>query len=338
MKAFVIQGPGGLRDLNLIERPKPEPRRHEVVLRMLAASINYRDLEICRGTFRMKFKTPLVPLSDGVGEVVAIGADVTRAKVGDRVSTCYWQRWTAGPITMAEPATQHGGPIDGTASEYMAIDEQAVVPAPAHLSDIEAATLTCAGVTAYHALVPEGRLQAGETVLVQGTGGVSIFALQFAAAAGAKVIVTSSSDEKLARAKKLGAAAGINYRTHPEWSQQVLALNDGKGCDQIIELGGPNTFMQSLNCLKPGGIIHIIGYLGGTEGLINPLEIFVRQARVRGSAVGPRETFEAMVRSMAVNQIKPPVDRVFPWTELKAALAHLESGKHFGKIGLTFAP
>ena len=337
MKAFVIEGTGGLKDLNLIERPRPEPRRHEVVLRMLAASINYRDLEICRGTFRMKFKTPLVPLSDGVGEVFAIGPDVRRAKVGDRVCVCYWQRWTAGPIGMAELGTQHGGPIDGAASEFMAVDEQAVVPAPKHLTDIEAATLTCAGVTAYHALVPEGRLQAGETVLVQGTGGVSLFALQFAVAAGARVIVTSSSDAKLAKAMKLGAAAGVNYRTTPKWSAAVLAHNGGKGVDQIIELGGPNTFMQSLKCLKPGGIIHIIGYLGGTEGSINPLEIFVRQARVRGSSVGPRETFEAMIRSMEVNNIHPVVDRVFPWTDLKAALAYLESGGHFGKITLSMA-
>ena len=337
MKSFLITGPAGLSDLQLVERPTPSPRRHEVVLRMLAASINYRDLEICRGTFHTTFALPLIPLSDGVGEVVAIGEDVRRVKVGDRVCTAYWARWVGGGIHMSEVGTQRGGPIDGSAAEFIRIDEQACVHAPKHLTHLEAATLPCAAVTAYQALVPEGNLHAGDTVLVQGTGGVSIFALQFAVAAGAKVFVTSSSDAKLAKAKALGAAACINYRTTPEWSAPVLELTDGKGVDQVIEVGGPTTFAQSLKAVRRGGWIHVVGYLGGNDGLINPLDIFRRQAKVRGSAVGSRETFEAMNRSMEVNANRPQVDKVFPWTELKAAFAYLESGAHFGKIALHIA-
>ena len=337
MKAWVLDGAATMDNLQLAERPRPEPRRQEVVLRMLATSINYRDLEICRGSFRLKFPLPLIPLSDGVGEVVAVGDDVRRVKVGERVCTAYWERWVAGGIHMAEQGTQRGGPLDGSAAEYIRIDEQACIAVPAHLSNLEAATLPCAAVTAYHSLFPEGGLAAGDTVLVQGTGGVSIFGLQFAHAAGACVIVTSSSDEKLAKAKALGAAATINYRKVPEWAAEVQALTGHRGVDHVIEVGGPSTFMQSLKSVRRGGWIHVIGYLGGNDGAINPLDIFRAGAKVRGSSVGSRESFEQMMRVIEVSKIKPVVDKVFPWTDLKAAFAHLQSGAHFGKIALKIA-
>lgn len=337
MKALVIDGAYGLDNLRVVEQPVPKPRRQEVVVRVRAAALNYRDVEIVRGTYHTRFPLPLVPLSDGVGEVVAVGDDVTRVRVGDRVCSTFWQRWAAGSFDMAESSSQLGGPIDGLLSEYASLDEQGVVLAPEHLSDVEAATLPCAAVTAWHALVTEGALKAGESVLVLGTGGVSLFALQFAAAAGARVIVTSSSDEKIERAKALGAFAGVNYRRQLDWAEAVLDLTGGRGVDHVIEVGGPESFAQSLRAVRVGGQINVIGYLGGTEGTINPLDIFRRQVRVRGIPVGSRASFEAMNRAIQVNQLRPVVDHVYPWMEAASALRHVESGSHFGKVALQFA-
>ncbi|WP_134495842.1 zinc-dependent alcohol dehydrogenase family protein [Microvirga pakistanensis] len=336
MKALVIDGAYGLDNLRVVERPIPKPRRGEVVVRVRATALNYRDVEIVRGTYHTRFPLPLVPLSDGVGEVVAVGEDVTRVRVGDRVCSTFWQRWAAGSFDMAEPSSQLGGPIDGLLSEYARLDEQGVVLAPEHLSDVEAATLPCAAVTAWHALVTEGAIKAGESVLVLGTGGVSLFALQFAAASGALVIVTSSSDEKIERARALGAFAGINYRRQPDWADAVLNLTGGRGVDHVIEVGGPESFAQSLRAVRVRGQINVIGYLGGTEGTINPLDIFRRQVRVRGIPVGSRASFEAMNRAIEVNQLRPVVDRVYPWMEAVSALRHVESGSHFGKVVLQF--
>lgn len=335
MKAMVLDGAPGFDNLKLVNRPVPEPRRHEVVVKVKATALNYRDVEIIRGTYHTPFQLPLVPLSDGVGEIVAIGEDVTRFKVGDRVCGTFWQRWVAGGFDMAEPSYQRGGPRDGLLSEYARLDEQAVVLAPAHMSDVEAATLPCAAVTAWHALVTEGGLKAGETVLCLGTGGVSLFALQFAVAAGARVIITSSSDEKIERAKALGADAGVNYRSHTEWAKEVLRLTNGRGVDHILEVGGPQSFRQSLKAVRVGGQINVIGYLGGTEGTINPLDIFRRQVRVRGIPVGSRASFEAMNRAIEANAMRPVIDRIFGWTDAPAALRYLESGSHFGKVALS---
>lgn len=334
MKAIVLDGRPGFENLKLVERPMPQPRRHEVVVRVKATSLNYRDVEIARGTYHTTFALPLVPLSDGVGEVVAIGEDVTRLKVGDRVCSTFWQRWVAGGFDMAEPSYQRGGPIDGMLAEYARLDEQAAVLAPAHLTDIEAATLPCAAVTAWHALVTEGGLKPGETVLALGTGGVSLFALQLAVSAGARVIITSSSDEKIARATALGAFAHVNYKRHPDWADEVLRLTDGRGVDHVLEVGGPTSFAQSLRAVRRGGQINVIGYLGGTEGMINPLDIFRRQVRVRGIPVGSRASFEAMNRAIATSKLRPVIDRVFPWTEVGDAMRYLESGAHFGKVAL----
>lgn len=334
MKAIEIQGAAAFDNLRVVERPMPQPQRQEILIRVLATALNHRDVEIARGTYHTSFPLPLVPVSDGVGEVVAIGADVTRFKVGDRVCSTFWQRWVGGAFDMAEPSYQLGGPLDGLLTEYAALDEQAAVLAPMNLSDVEAATLPCAGVTAWHALVTEGSIKAGETVLVLGTGGVSLFALQFAVASGGRVVVTSSSDAKLERAKALGAFAGVNYRTRPDWSDAVLELTDGRGVDHIIEVGGPLSFAQSLKAARRGAQINVIGYLGGTEGTINPLDIFHRQVRVRGIPVGSRASFEAMNRAIEMNDLKPVIDRVFPLMEAADALRYLERGGHFGKVVL----
>jgi NADPH:quinone reductase-like Zn-dependent oxidoreductase len=331
MKAIVIDGQ---MSLQLVERPIPEPRRQEVIVKVQATALNYRDVEIARGSYHTKFALPLIPLSDGVGEVVAIGEDVTRVKVGNRVCSTFWQRWIGGGFDMAEPSYQLGGPIDGLLAEYARLDEQAVVLAPTNLTDAEAATLPCAAVTAWHALMTEGSLKPGEIVLALGTGGVSLFALQFAASAGARVVVTSSSDEKIERAKSLGAYAGVNYKRHPNWGDEALQLTEGRGVDHVIEVGGSAGFAQSLGAVRRGGQINVIGYLGGTEGRINPLDIFRRQARVRGIPVGSRASFEAMNRAIEINDLHPVIDRVFDWTDVSEAVRYLESGAHFGKVVL----
>lgn len=334
MKAMVLGPVPGLDNLHVQERPVPEPARRQVVVRVRAAALNYRDLEIVRGNYHTRFPLPLVPLSDGVGEIVAVGPGVTRVAVGDRVCGTFWQGWVAGSFDMADPASQLGGPIDGMLTQHALLDEQGIVHVPPHLTDAEAAALPCAGLTAWHALVTEGGLKPGETVLALGTGGVSLFALQFAAAAGARVIVTSSSDAKIERAKALGAWAGVNYRSHADWASQVLALTDGQGVDHVLEVGGPDSFGQSLRALRPGGQINVIGYLGGTEGSVNPLDIFRKRARVRGIPVGSRASFEAMNRAIEVCGLRPVIDRSFEWTDAVSAFRHLEAGAHFGKVAL----
>ena len=336
MRAITIGPSFGTGNLRLVERPDPTPDRCEVVVKVRAASLNYRDLRVVAGTYHQDFPHELVPVSDGVGDVVSVGRDVSRVRVGDRVCGVYFQRWIAGALDPDDRRYQLGGPLDGMLSEYVTLDERGVVKVPAHLDDREAATLPCAGVTAWHALVTEGNLKAGDSVLVLGTGGVSLFGLQFAVAAGAQVIVASSSDEKLARAVALGATGTLNYVRTPEWSKEVLGLTDGRGVDHVLEMGGPSSFGQSLTSVRTGGQISLIGYLGGMEGSINPFEIFRRQARVRSTPVGSRASHEAMCRSMMVNGIKPVLDRSVAWTDAAEALDYLSKGQHFGKVTLLF--
>lgn len=334
MKAIVLQDRPGIGNLKAVDRPDPVPRRQEILIRVRATALNYRDVEIVKGSYHTSFPLPLVPLSDGVGEVVAIGEDVTRFKIGDRVCSTFWQRWAGGTFRMAEPAYQRGGPLDGLLADYAVLDEQAAVLAPRNLTDIEAATLPCAAVTAWHALVTEGAVKVGDTVLVQGTGGVALFALLFAKASGARVIITSASDEKLERAAKIGAFAGVNYRKNPQWADTVLDLTDGRGVDHVIEVGGPQSFEQSLKASARCGQINVIGYLGGKDGTINPLDIFRKQVHVRGIPVGSRESFEVMVRAIEALDLKPVIDRTFLWSDAAAAIRYLESGAHFGKVAL----
>jgi NADPH:quinone reductase-like Zn-dependent oxidoreductase len=325
----------GFDGLKLVDKPKPTAGPFQVLLKMRAFSLNYRDLMIVKGQYNPKLKMPAVPLSDGVGEVVEVGAGVTRVKVGDRVAGCFMPKWIAGEIDEAKARSSlGGGGPEGMLAEYVAIHEEGVVHLSEHLTDEEAATLPCAAVTAWHALVGEGSLKAGECVLVLGTGGVSIFALQFARLQGARVIVTSSSDEKLKRAMALGASDGVNYKTTPKWEDAVRELTGGRGVDYVVEVGGAGTLAASMKAVKPGGQISLIGVLSGGTGQVNPLPILMRNIRVQGIFVGSREMFEAMNRAIALAKLKPVVDRVFPFAGAVEALKYMESGAHFGKVAI----
>jgi NADPH:quinone reductase-like Zn-dependent oxidoreductase len=333
MRVFQIQDDWGIDHLQVASRPDPKPAAGEVLLRMKAAALNYRDLLVPgRGYGSFTGDLPLIPVSDGVGEVVEVGAGVTRVKVGDRVCPCFNQGWIAGEPDLERLTRTLGGPIDGTMADLMCLPEGGVVKAPAHLSDEEAATLPCAALTAWSALVTYEKLRPGSKVLVQGTGGVALFALQFAKLLGAHVTVISSSDAKLERAKALGADAAINYSTTPEWAKASRAITGGRGFDHIVELGGEKTLPQSLRCIRPGGTLSMIGVLSG-GALAAPLGLVVtRQVRLQGITVGHRDGFEAMVRAVEQHRLKPVVDRMFAFGQLKEALAYLKSGAHFGKI------
>jgi NADPH:quinone reductase-like Zn-dependent oxidoreductase len=335
MRVFQIEGGWGMDHLVLSSRPDPRPGPGEVLLRMKAASLNYRDLVVPdRGYGQYTGTLPLIPISDGVGEVVEVGAGVTRVAVGDRVCPSFLQRWVGGELNLERISGSLGGPIDGVMADLMVLPEAGVCQVPDHLSDEQAATLPCAALTAWSALITEGRLRAGDRLLVQGTGGVALFALQFAKMAGAHVTVISSSDEKLARARALGADAGINYVTEPEWARASRPITGGAGFDHILELGGEKTLPQSLRCIRPGGTVSMIGVLSGGTMSASLGLIVTRQVRLQGITVGSRDGFEAMLRAIGQHRLVPIVDRVFAFDELKAAMAYLKSGAHFGKVCL----
>lgn len=337
MKVIQIQDNWSIDNLTLTERPDPEPGSGQVLLRMKAASLNYRDLVVPRrGYGRLTGELPLIPISDGVGEVVAIGEGVHRVRVGDRACPNFLQSWISGEATMERLTGSLGGPLDGVMAEYMVLSEQGVVKAPAHLSDEEAATLPCAALTAWSAIVTEGRVKAGDKVLVQGTGGVSLFALQFAKLQGAHVIVTSSRDEKVQRALDLGADEGINYVSTPDWGKAAKALAGGDGVDHIIEVGGTETLPESLRAIRPGGTISLIGVLSGLNMNASLGPIVTRQVRLQGISCGNRDGFEAMLRAIGQHNVRPVVDRVFAFEELRPALDYLARSGHFGKICIRF--
>lgn len=322
----------GLENLRVAERPDPEPGPGQVLVAVRAASLNYRDLMMVRGHYDPRMPLPLVPLSDGVGEVVAMGEGVERVAVGQRVMGAFSQGWIAGQATKAMRKTTLGGPIDGMLASHCLLSAEGVVPAPSHLSDAQAATLPCAGVTAWVALMDDGGLAPGQTVLVQGTGGVSIFALQLARRVGARVIATSSSDEKLARARELGAAATINYRANEAWEREVLSLTEGEGVDLVVEVGGAGTFGKALRCTRVGGRVATIGVLSGVKGEVDLIPILMSRIRVQGVFVGSRSHLEALAAAVSEAKLEPVVDRVLPFAEAPAAFAHMASGAHFGKI------
>jgi NADPH:quinone reductase-like Zn-dependent oxidoreductase len=333
MKAYEIHNnKSGLDALTLVERPQPQPKAGQVLVKMKAVSLNYRDLLVAKGAYNSKPFKPIVPLSDGAGEVVALGEGVTRVKIGDAIAGIFMQTFISGELTPEKANSALGGAIDGVLAEYVVFDEQGVVKIPAHLSYEEAATLPCAAVTAWNALVAEGQLKAGDTVLLQGTGGVSLFGLQFAKMMGARVILTSSSDEKLDRAIQLGADVGINYKTTPDWEEKVWHLTDGRGVDLIVEVGGSGTLSKSLRAVRYGGKIAMIGVLTGVAGDVSTGSILHKHIRVQGIYVGDRDLFENMNQAISLHKMKPIVDRVFPFHKARAALAYLESGAHFGKI------
>lgn len=329
MKAWIIDGGFGLENLKTVERPEPKPGHGQIVVRVRAVSINYRDLLVTKGLYNPKMPLPRMPGSDGAGEVIAVGAGVSRVKVGDRVAAIFHQRWLSGGITESLSKSTLGGDLDGMLAEQVVLSEDGVVAIPEHLSFAEAATLPCAAVTAWNALV-EGGIRAGDAVLVQGTGGVSIFALQFAKMSGARVFITSSSDVKLQRASDLGATAGVNYRTNPDWEKWARAQT-GTGVDHVVEVGGTGTLEKSIRAVRTGGHIALIGVLAGGTAM-NPLPILMKSVRLRGIFVGSRSMFEEMNRAISAHQLRPIIDRVFPFAEFPAALKHIESAAHFGKI------
>jgi NADPH:quinone reductase-like Zn-dependent oxidoreductase len=330
MKAIELQNAFGIDNLNVVDRPEPRPGFGQVMIRMTAWSLNYRDLMVVKGQYNPKIKFPIVPLSDGAGEVAALGEGCTRFKVGDRVAGCFMPGWIDGELTEAKGRSALGGGGPGMLAEYVTLPEDGLVTTPKHLRDEEAAALPCAAVTAWHALVSAGEVKAGDTVLTQGTGGVSLFAVQFARLLGARVIATSGSDEKLSRVLQLGASDGINYKTTPEWGARARELT-GFGVDHVVEVGGAGTLAESLRAVRTGGTISLIGVLSGV-GQVNPLPILMKGVRVQGIYVGSREMFEAMNRAVSLHKMTPVIDRVFEFTEIRAALRHLESGAHFGKV------
>jgi NADPH:quinone reductase-like Zn-dependent oxidoreductase len=273
-----------------------------------------------------------VPLSDGAGEVVEVGSGVTRVKAGDKVAGNFFQRWPGGEPPPDVQAGALGGSVDGMLCEYALLEEEGVVKIPAHLSLEEGACLPCAGVTVWHAMMEHAKLASGQAVLLQGTGGVSIFGLQLAHAAGAQIIITSSSDDKLTRAKKLGAHRGINYKTTPDWEKAAMEFTGGRGVDHVVEVGGAGTLARSFAAIRVGGKISMIGGLSGPATELNPGLILARRANVQGISVGSTQMFEAMNRAIAANAIKPVIDKVFGFDDVQAAYKHMASGAHFGKI------
>ena len=332
MKAYEIQGSFGMENLKCVERTDPAPGHGQVLVRMKAVSLNYRDLMMVRGQYNPRQPLPLVPCSDGVGEVVAVGEGVQRVGVGDRVATVFSQTWISGRPTAEKLSGTLGGPIDGTLSEMMVLDAEGVIPLPKDLSDVEGATLPCAALTAWSAMAELGDVSAGDTVLVQGTGGVSIFALQFALVLGARVIATSSNDAKLDRLRSMGAWATVNYADDPQWGKTVRRMTDGRGVDHIVEVGGAGTLAQSLKAAAVGGTISVIGVLSGISSEFNIIPLLMQHLKLQGILVGSREGFERMNRAIEGHELKPVIDRVFDFDDVPEAFAYMASGAHFGKV------
>lgn len=330
MKAYQLQATKSFDDLKQVQLSTPQPQINEVLVQVKAVSLNYRDLLVAQGSYP-GIQLPLIPCSDGAGEVVAIGTGVTRVQVGDRVAGCFFQDWQEGRLTQQKTKSALGGSINGLLSEYVVLNQAGVVILPHHLTYIEGATLPCAAVTAWQALVVRGGLRAGETILLLGTGGVSIFALQFAKMLGAKVIITSSSEQKLAQALALGADLTINYRHFPDWEKQVFELTNRQGVDQVIEVGGAGTLEKSLRSVRVGGRISLIGVLAGA-GEVNHAQILRKSIDINGIYVGSRDMFAEMNRAIELHKLRPVIDQVFDFTAVPEAYQHLQSGAHFGKV------
>jgi NADPH:quinone reductase-like Zn-dependent oxidoreductase len=335
MKQFEI-AEFGIDRLQLNEAAEiPRPGPGQVLVKMTAASLNFRDLRVVQGSYNPRLKRPMRPLSDGVGIVEEAGPGTERWKKGDRVAGIFMQKWIDGPITREKWNTALGGGIQGVLAEYVLFPEDGLVAVPTSLSDEEGACLPCAAVTAWHALFENEPAVPGQTVLIQGTGGVSVFALQFAKAAGLRAIVTSSSDEKLERVRAMGAAETINYKKTPDWEEAARKLT-GVGVDNVVEVGGSDTMPRSLKAVRMGGMVSVIGILSGVEATVAPTGILMNSIRVQGIYVGSRWMFERMNRAISFHNIKPVIDRVFPWIDFPDALRYMEKGQHFGKISLRF--
>lgn len=337
MKAMSIEE-WGEENIRLVERPDPVAGPGEVVIRIHAVSINPRDLILARGGYgRRGGEPPIIPLCDGAGEIAEIGEGVTGLAVGDRVCPAFSRTWISGPLGPAFFGGAHGGPLDGTMCELMCVPAAAVVLVPSHLSFAEAATLPCAAVTAWSAVVEQGGVRPGDLVLLQGTGGVSLFALIFARMMGAETILISSSDEKLERARALGAHHLINYRTEPDWDKAVKKVTGGRGVDLVVEIGGAGTLEKSASVVRESGCISLIGVLGGAAAELNLGRIVTRNVRLQGVTVGSRDSFAAMCRAMEVSGARPPLDDArFSFDGLAAAMVELSEGRHFGKVVCEF--
>jgi NADPH:quinone reductase-like Zn-dependent oxidoreductase len=335
VKAYEIQE-FGIDNLALVECDVPQHGDDEILVKLHAASLNFRDVMVVSGTYNPRMKLPAIPFSDGAGEVVAVGKNITKWKVGMRVCSTVIPAWIdSGPTAETAKSAIGAGKFDGVLREYAAFNESAVVAMPEHLSYEEGSTLPCAAVTAWHALVESGKITSGDTVLTLGTGGVSIFAIQFAKLFGAKVIATSSSDEKLAKVKTLGADVGVNYKTHEDWDKVVLDLTDGKGVDHVVEVGGVGTLAKSVKAVRVGGHIALIGALN-SSGEFNPIPVFMKGIKMQGIFVGSRAMFEAMNEKIVESKLRPVIDRTFEFDEARAALEYMKTGAHFGKIVVKF--
>jgi len=334
MKVYeVVKGASGIEGLRRSERPDPKPGRSEVLVRVRAVSLNFRDLAVLRGHYPgPPIAENVIPLSDGAGEVVAVGDGVTRFRPGDRVAATFFQVWINGRPRPGLAALG-AAPVNGMLTEYAVLHEDGLVALPQTLSFEEGATLPCAGVTAWHALMVAGRaIKPGDSVLAMGTGGVSIFALQFARAAGARVIVTSSHEEKLERARKLGATDTVNYKTTPDWEKAALELTGGRGVDCVVEVGGAGTLSKSFQAVGFDGKVALIGVLAGPAGDTSPHPLMFKSASLHGIFVGNRTMFEDMLAAMTVNRIKPVIDKVFAFEDAAEAYRYQMEGKHFGKV------
>src|SRR5438874_1486 len=330
MRAYEIRDAFGIDALAVSGRPDPKPAPGQVVVKNRAVSLNFRDLLVVKGDYSRKLPLPMIPCSDCAGEVVAVGDGVTRVKPGDRVAGIFMQSWIDGEVTESKAKSALGGAISGVLADTVVLHESGLVHIPAHLSFEEAAALPCAAVTAWHALITDGAIKPGDTVLTLGSGGVSLFALQFAKMAGARVISTSGSDHKLARLAELGASDGINYMTTPDWDKRVRELT-GAGADHIVEVGGAATLPKSFKAVRMGGRISLIGNVSG-HGEVNPVPVLMKNVRVQGIFVGSREMFEAMNRAIALHGMRPIIDRVFEFNQAREAMHYMERGVHFGKI------
>ena len=335
MKAIQLQQPGGLDLLRLVDLPEPAaPSTGEIQVRVHASSLNYHDLGVVTG--RAPTADGRIPMADGAGVVTAVGEGVSEFAVGDAVVSCFFPTWQAGRAMLSDFATVPGDGVDGFARERVTMAASAFTHAPTSYSHEEAATLTTAGLTAWRALVVDGQIKAGDTVLVLGTGGVSVFALQMAKAMGARVIATTSSDAKAERLRALGADAVINYRTQAAWGDEVLTLTQGRGADIVVEVGGPATLPQSIRACRTGGHIALIGVLTGFAGPVPTVELMRKQQSLRGLIVGSREHQQDMVRALNGMAWRPVIDRSYPLEEIAQAFAHQASGQHFGKLCLSF--
>lgn len=332
MRAWQLQNTFGLENLKPIDFPKRSPEADEVLIQIQACSLNYRDLMVIKGLYNPKLRFPLIPLSDGAGIIEAVGKDVTNLKVGDKVCAIFSQTWDYGMDQTKMHKGTLGEPLDGMLSTHITLKAHGVIKVPDYLTVEEAATLPCAAVTAFNAIFCQSSFNTGDTLLIEGTGGVALFALQFAHALNLKSIVTSSCDDKLSKAKKLGATHTINYQKTPNWQSEVLKLTDGCGVDGVIEVGGANTLNKALGCTKSGGVISVIGILSGISCELNLIPMLMKNIRLQGVFVGSRQVFESMNRVLQHTHIHPVIDKIFAFEDAHEAFSYMESQKHFGKV------